>query len=676
MASSNLESFYRTIKGASRGESVRDAIINAARNVYKVTSNSGSLNGIPASGFAKYEEFVKVREDIYKNICFDSLEDIEDDSHAVSSNNLMTSGNLYMYLETKLRPFLAKIMNYEIDPYAGYETKEAINEYISNFAAAKDAITDALIAKGQRVPKSAKFRDYGDIIRGITDGDPRLEADAEFTENKKYDANDNKDPRFSHAYESFKINVKNLTVDGGTLDTNHKTYTPPEGKLFSKVNINIAGAAGYSGSYGRTGRTTGTGDDLEENGLLKSKTFTENGEYDAESEDAVHGWANLSVHVTLPELDAGTTFTVEFVQEQEDESVVTLDTVQVAAYDVARYTGETPTHPDPRYEFYGWEPVPSMVVSNMTCKAKFKIKSQQEAGEISDSWEMIIANRGGPYNKGDYKTMHVGTINGHSYGDLIFMKVYEGEDSTTSTWLMKNSMSMPSGVTIDGFWPESTLRTFLNGQFMEDLSTITEGKLLVQNVIPVSKRTMAYYPAFISACYYSPIVETETFDSIWIPSIREMVGEYPYDIWEKSLKLYYDGIKPDVDPTVDVIRSMYKSIAHGPDSVGSMEESHRYESTGADYSEAHGGVTKTYSYDDSGSPKRVNIAISFTDASKYKKSSGTGTDDPVYGLRSFGSWTYPGSVATTPEAAHYGLNSGGIGKGVKGRPNIAIGFCL
>lgn len=558
-ASSQLDSYFNKIMSSEKGEEVRDAIILAAKNLQKISSNTSSLNGVPAEKFALSKDYLDyiVKIDgkpatefepaVVGVLTFDAIEDIqgdEGDAHFRESNNLINSGNLYAILNNYIRPSLAYVIHYENDPESGVEdSKKAVMEYIDSLYEAKSAITKALKSKGYFDYESQKYvslkpdlckdmREFAQLIHKIGTGTPDLVSGGTFSEQKEYDAGDGK------AYTSFKVQCDDY-FDNDTQFNENKTYTAEDGKLYPKT-ISVSVNTRSSVRSGVGGRTTGTGkDDLTSEGYMESVTFVENGTYTAMEDFGAPGWLSVTTDVSVPDV-SGMVFTVNFMYDG-----VSYGSTQVEAYGVARFNDTYPVHEDPNYEFAGWEPAPVFVVSDMTCEAKFKPKQESSGEEIQDDWQTIVINRGADYKIGDYKTLTVGTIDGYNYGSMVFMKVAEGEDSTTSTWVTKtrhNVRSMYSGEAIQ--WPSSPLRNFLNGKFVEDLlNGNTNCQLIAQAALPVRKRTLS---AIKGVDIH--FAELESVDTFWVPSAREMIGMVDYSTVEEGRwKLYYNGQKLNGD---------------------------------------------------------------------------------------------------------------------------------
>lgn len=520
--SSDLESYFNIILTAEKGESVRDAIINASNTLKKMTKNAGSLEGYDPDYFATATRYLTLYDEILGKFRFDDIDDLSDSSYSFQSEGIVNCGTLYAYLMKYLRPSFKVIARYQNDPNIDKETMEAVKTYLATLNKVKTDIGKAITAKGKTVKNAKDFREYADLIRHIGDEIPNIVDNANLTQNKVYEAATEQGSTLPHAYSSFTVNLdKSKLLEKGSGDVNGQTYTPSEGKLFSSFDVNVKTRSGSAAATRATnvkrGKTAdGSESNLDENGLIKSFDISENGPYDA-LEYAAEGFASLNVHVTEPKVE-GKEFTVTFMNGGD----ILGDPVKVPAYGDAYYEGPTPVSPDdPNKVFSGWVPAPVRVIQDLECQAYFKDPKPATPGEIEDSWEEIIRNRGANYDFGQYKSLNLGTINGHNYGNLIFEKVYSGESSSTSTWLSKTTVANVFG-SVD-MWPISAARTFLHTTFKEDLSYIDDGALIAKAVVPVVKHTITNWPGIVfNGC--ENFMYCTTADEFWIPSMGEMWG--------------------------------------------------------------------------------------------------------------------------------------------------------
>ena len=196
--------------------------------------------------------------------------------------------------------------------------------------------------------------------------------------------------------------------------------------------------------------------------------------------------------------------------------------------------------------FKGWNPHPTNVVEDMFCYPQYG-DYVIEPGEISDDWETICANCGANYPIGAYKALVVtnnfsfihryyGSDN-VTYKDVVhsgsqsivteMVKVAEGEDGTTSTWISKTLYSfggVSSGdiwtpylnyLDVVADWGTSGRRTELNEGFFTQLPPC-----LQDTIKTVNKNYVSCYPMTFSS-NRSKVIKT-SLDKIWVPSIHEL----------------------------------------------------------------------------------------------------------------------------------------------------------
>lgn len=374
------------------------------------------------------------------------------------------------------------------------------------------------------------------------------------------------------------INQDNpVTVQGKTITANG-TYTAEGGIAFNPVTVQVpdGGAKDYNfidieivenGEYPKAeDKAKNTYYDKVTvavpqfaNDLMEERKITKNGEYEALL-DGYDGYAKVIVDVSGIDTD---TFTCTFV----DENGTPLRTVpNIPSGGWCSDNGLRPASATGK-PFQGWNPAPNDIRYNIICKPTY-YEPQRVAGEIQDDWATIVANKGKPYAIGAYKTLPL-IINGNETmhwspdyhfdewlpeerkQDLllglqmpIMMKVANGEDVSTSTWLsvwmgvgpqmgpfiqrMKEepwfrwiaSWDWPDGViygeTTKRFgWSTCSLRYYLNGPF---LNTIPD--YIRQGIVPVTKSTTGNWGGTDNHMQMDKYVKTR--DMIWIPSAKEL----------------------------------------------------------------------------------------------------------------------------------------------------------
>lgn len=655
MASSDLERYFNIILSAEGGEEVRDAIINAAKLMKSITKNAGSLGGHTPDYFALANPYLIWYETNITKFGFDDIDDLSDADYARDSTNVVSSGTLYGVLLKYMKPAFKNIFNYENDPNDSKKAEVAVTDYLSKLFGIKSDIGKALKAKGKKLTQAKDFRYYAELIRTIDEGIPELVDPDDFTENKEYDAMQGK--TYPAAYSRFRVKLdKTKYLVEGSGDENGKTYTPPEGKLFSSFNVNIKTRSGVNSTVrsatGKRGKSsTGEDDILDENGMLENFVITANDTYYA-SDEGAEGFRSVSVHVTEPEV-GDQKFTVTFYNGEEQLG----DPVTVIAYDSAYYDGPTPVSkedPDNKI-FSGWIPSPLRVTQNLDCQAQFIDRTAPSAGEITDSWTEIVRNRGANYDFGSYKSLTIGTIGGKNYGTLIMEKVGMGEGPSTSTWLSKTCFNK----TLVGNpfpWPESDARTFLNNTLLEYMAKTPDGEAIVNGLVPVRKACITAFPRSVYDGKVSYGI-LHTTDRIWIPSFAEMFGTENYaTAYEEAIRLYHEETR------IDAMGPSYPSE--------DLRDSYCY----ADNSSASVSW-ETYEM----SPGRHELRYTITSPEWFTKYSCSNTSQQVtYGTRSVGHFGHANlSTYYYPQFYSYSSTHARIDQSGEGLiSDFPIGFCL
>lgn len=194
--------------------------------------------------------------------------------------------------------------------------------------------------------------------------------------------------------------------------------------------------------------------------------------------------------------------------------------------------------------FKGWNPSPINVTRDLECYPQYGDYTI-ESTDIQDDWETICSNCGAPYPLGAKKTLSLNglvipsaTFKAQWYGDYRditypaksctfaqrMVKVAEGEDGTTSTWLSEYCFTVVNGDGGDPWrdwtwygnnrahWSNSGIRGWLNNAVIQILP-----QCLQDTIKQVNK---------ISRIYNGTYMDQETLDKIWIPSTRELYTSY------------------------------------------------------------------------------------------------------------------------------------------------------
>ncbi|MEI1258434.1 DUF6273 domain-containing protein, partial [Blautia sp. JLR.GB0024] len=210
-----------------------------------------------------------------------------------------------------------------------------------------------------------------------------------------------------------------------------------------------------------------------------------------------------------------------------------LQTVSNVAYGgSATYTGTTPVSPeDSSLAFLGWQPTGKNITGNTSCYAQFE--SAVEVKEITDSWDVIIANiDNGTYKSkykiGNYKPLDLGSegvINMQMAG-FELDEMSDGSGMAPITWIGKELLiterrmnsrlitnadgTCQEGTGAIGGWEKCEMRTKLNVEVLPLAPEIVINR--IARVIKTQKsidKTGANY-------------NQTTHDALWIPDVKDM----------------------------------------------------------------------------------------------------------------------------------------------------------
>lgn len=392
------------------------------------------------------------------------------------------------------------------------------------------------------------------------------------------------------------FNVTDFTENG--------TYTPQtegydENTYFNEVNVEITPQLGLDG--------------VADEVIVDQVATDDKGQYYDMSWVGGGIWAAKRVYFSneymLPEVpdpydpSPGKQYTVTFCND--DGTQIKAGTVPKGgnAYDYITIdeTAITPklsTHAG--WEFNGWDENIYNIQKSIKTKAVFTKPGGLPAGEISDDWATIVANRGMPYSLGDYKYLQIASTvqlrdsliqikhndkttssvqlrsNPLETLNLKMMKVYggNGEEGSSSTWLAVNPLIIGSyNWETDGIKVESGLNPpSYGGRFTA--KTEYEGCDYYYNVLwkflseylitafpdplkdgggikSVKKKAFGRYndnPCRDSVAVASdPKSRVREFAAqrIWLPSIKEISHLLPKDASGNVAPDHYGGINED-----------------------------------------------------------------------------------------------------------------------------------
>ena len=304
---------------------------------------------------------------------------------------------------------------------------------------------------------------------------------------------------------------------------------------------------------------------------VKEKTFTKNGTFNA-ADDNVLGYSKVTVNV--PGGGGGGPYTVKFFGD--DYETVLKTEANVPYGGSASCTELDGTILNGLY-FKGWNPVPSNVRDNMNC---YPVRGdyQIDENEISDDWETICTDGGAHYPLGSYKSIVIpipaftassqtdfswnctddtkwypwGAVQNSAFElSMHMVKVAEGEDGTTSTWLSTGVIPVypvwqsggvqyssnvrafaAGGVGYEGSgrfdglsfdWGTSPQRWYMNGWFFDHLYSVLKDNIKAVNKQFASLARSPLYTGYLVGWERGDTkVYKTSLDKIWTPSVKEL----------------------------------------------------------------------------------------------------------------------------------------------------------
>lgn len=397
----------------------------------------------------------------------------------------------------------------------------------------KNGLREIINAKGVTVSEDDTFNSYIDKVAAI----PSDMAEATITANGTYRASDQGIDGFS----SVIVNV-DTGGSGGGGGASLGTKTITENGTYN------ATADGLDGYYS-------VEVDVPNTGTLIDKTITGIGTFDP-ADDGADGYSSVTVDIDPESMAAPTDkFTVNFYIEDE----LSLRVLDVPYGGMAEYPNANLINDNyNKGYFYGWDPVPNNVRRNMNCYARFSQAARPiQVNEIYEPWEDIIAaDKGLTVPLGAYRYLHLGTVDGVTYGSIRMQKVYEGESGSTSTWLAMDVLAITSaygGNTIEDIdWSTSTVRDLLNNNLFNNVFP----QILKDNIAPVTKYS------YIHSSTKGEISDYQTIDKIWIPCATEVLSPstITYDKHENNAPIYYNSDYLSTSPSTNHFLRSYHGV--------------------------------------------------------------------------------------------------------------------
>lgn len=442
----------------------------------------------------------------------------------------------------------------------------------------KYEIRQAIISRNVSIDDSDTFRSYAEKIKSIPIAANYNVEPLNATENKEYNAGENK------AYNPVTVNVrpnvktKNIT-DVGTFkasDDDADGYSQVTVDMSSKLKAkNITSTDMPDEPTEKitfeAGKDAKDDDDknyigfskvsIDMSGRFQEKPIdVDTTNYGAQftyeaKDDGLYGYSK--VVITVKESDGP--FTVEFWDDQNRLLVVP----DVPKYGSATYknanTGEN-TPSKTGYRFKGWNPMPTNVTRNISCYAQWEKTSSSssssatedgKAGNVTNrSWNEIGQTGGDDIPIGSTKNLYYSSLSYDGIeidgGFLKMRKIYRGERGTTSTWLSVNPLPLKGGMSGYRFWPGGEggntykkqpywdspfvtgfLNSFIGCLGAANKFTDDDASSLSNLITTVNKPCAGFAEVDLEA---STIPETVTEYSkstsckLWLPSIFELSG--------------------------------------------------------------------------------------------------------------------------------------------------------
>lgn len=215
-------------------------------------------------------------------------------------------------------------------------------------------------------------------------------------------------------------------------------------------------------------------------------------------------------------------FTVKFLDYSGN---VAYTATNVPKHGYATFVGTTPTNDG--QVFVGWNPLPSNIVADTTCKPIMMSINDYPTNpqELADfTWDQIVAsiNAGQQtLTPGMFKTIDLGTN-----GIIRMMFIGYGLDvGAATTWvamdLAKANCKWNEAASTDGGWGKSYIRNTVMPSYLQALPSALQADTGIKEVTKYSRS----YDAANSL--YSQNAVTQ--DRLWIPSHREIFGDTNYE---------------------------------------------------------------------------------------------------------------------------------------------------
>lgn len=191
----DISTYTKQILSSSKGETVRDSIINAAKSMDALGTNANTLDGHPVDDFVTIKDLQNAINDVAK----------------------------------------------EVDKLNGKSVNGGINYKLNETMKAKNAIANAIINKGVVVTSNDAFDDYPEKVMQITGVNNPGVLDA-YEQGTYYAESDGYD-----AYTEVNVDISNSIIDLNV--TENGTYYPESYNASGFKTVTVSVAGGDSGPF-------------------------------------------------------------------------------------------------------------------------------------------------------------------------------------------------------------------------------------------------------------------------------------------------------------------------------------------------------------------------------------------------------------------------------------------
>lgn len=425
MATTDISEYTSAILSQKKGETVRDAIINAVKVI------SGAVSGSRSASTLNGESLT--------NFVVNYYDPNGDKPFAVSLNRTLANVKREVDKINYGDPDGYYVTQTELGPYSttGVNNNHYMTHSLDRLEVTRREIYEAINEAWRNTPSGA----HGSDEYLVLDSDP-------FEDYPHYIS-------LIGSGEGYALRCSERTEP----ITENGTYTADEGTGWTKVTVNVS----------------------DKNIGPHTSTITADGTYTALSYGK-DGFSFVNVQVPVASPDSPT-YVPEDPYNQtawygggtvnnkwpvlfylDHEGGILLDEQYVTNGSNATFGGDWDQVTKQGYYFIGWSPNPTNITARTICVAQWRKLYQVDVstGEISNAWAQIAQNKGADVEVGEWKTLDFGTVTIPTDNGLVSQKIgkrmmvkVEGvnsEKGTTSTWISLDVLPFPYG----HFWRQDT----------------------------------------------------------------------------------------------------------------------------------------------------------------------------------------------------------------------------